>query len=250
MCESGAKGMPVMAATTASELSLGEVGDGAETRLPAFGNRVALSEIPWDLYLALRAGATNHHLRMTYDLGSLEIVSPSYRHESQSELLGRFVEVFTEERGLPLRAAGSTTFQLPQQKIGLEPDRCYYLGHAEALHGVREIDLRRHPPPDLAIEVDVTSPSVPKLPLYAAIGVPEVWIWRGGRIEVFCLTESGAYQRRDASEQLPGFPLREAERLNSERDASDDTAIVRQFRMALRSATISPSTSPPSAEDS
>ncbi len=198
-------------------------------------HRILLSGVSWDVYAALREGDRNRGVRMTFDSGSLEIMSPSYRHESRSNLLGRFVETFTEEHGLPLCAAGSTTWQLPPRGKGVEADRCYYIQNAAAVAGCDEIDLSIHPPPDLAAEIDVSSPSLAKLPIYEAMKVPEVWLWRQGRTRVFVLGPDGEYAESAESRCLPGFPFREAERLIDQRTAaSDDNALVREFRKIVR----------------
>lgn len=197
-------------------------------------HRILLGDVSWETYAALRAGDRNGGVRMTFDGGSLEIVSPSYRPESSSNVLGRFVEAFTEEGDLPLRAAGSTTWQLPSHGKGLEADRCYYIQNAAAVAGCEEIDLTIHPPPDLAAEVEVSSPALAKLPIYEAMKVPEVWLWRRGRIRVFVFGTNGTYAESDESRCLPGFPFRDAERLIDQRSSADDNTLVRAFRKIVR----------------
>ena len=71
--------------------------------------------------------------------------------------------------------AGSTTFRREDLRRGFEPDGCFYIRHERRIRGKQRIDLTVDPPPDLVIEVDVTSTSLDKLPIYAQIGVPEVW---------------------------------------------------------------------------
>jgi Uma2 family endonuclease len=98
-----------------------------------------------------------------------------------------------------------------------------------------ELDLERDPPPDLVVEVDLTSPSRGRLPLYQEIGVSEVWIWRADELTVHVLTNAGVYEERSASDALPGFPLETAAELLHQRHTTDETELMLQFRAAVRS---------------
>lgn len=196
---------------------------------------VQLREVAWDVYVALRASPENRNVRMTYDRGTLEIMSPSKLHERIAELLARMVQTWTEQRGIPVQSCGSVTFQRPDLARGLEPDKCFYIAHESIVREREELDLAVDPPPDLVIEVDVTSLSRDRLPLYAAIHVSEVWLWRKERLQVLQLDDPGRYQERPASAALPGFPLTEAQRLLTERTRRDETSIIREFRAMIGS---------------
>ncbi|MGH9960711.1 MAG: Uma2 family endonuclease, partial [Pyrinomonadaceae bacterium] len=87
---------------------------------------------------------------------------------------------------------------------GLEPDGCFYIQNVETMRGVRDLDLKVHPPPDLVIEVDFSSPSIKKIPIYAILGVPEIWHLENDRLTFLTLTE-GRYISRQASTALPGI---------------------------------------------
>src|SRR5258708_3962159 len=90
------------------------------------GKCVRLSHIDWQTYLRLLWAFGDHHrVRMTYDRGELEIMSPSILHEDESDFLGFLIRIMTEEFGLPVRCGGSTTLKRKSMKRGLEPDRCY-----------------------------------------------------------------------------------------------------------------------------
>lgn len=196
---------------------------------PPAGGSVRLSNIPWDVYEILRNQPENRNVRMTYDRGLLEMMSPSHRHELVAYLLGRLIDVWTEERGLAVRAGRTTTFQRKDLERGLEPDNCYYIQHVSQVRDRDELDLATDPPPDLIVEVDVRSSSLVRLPSFAAIGVPEVWRWQNEQIQVYRLAGDG-YQPSDASQALIGFPITAAAELLRERLASDDNALVRKFR--------------------
>src|SRR5262249_44955535 len=146
-------------------------------------------------------------VRLTYDRGTLELMTPSYRHEHYKMLLGRLLETWTEEHDIPIRSGGSTTFHREDVDRGLEPDQCYYIQHEYAVRGKEEIDLASDPPPDLAIEVDITSSVLNRLAIYAALGVPEVWRYNGIRLEVYRLGTDRTYVRSDQSLTFPSLPL-------------------------------------------
>lgn len=151
---------------------------------PPAGGSARLSNVSWDAFAGLRNQLEHRRLRMTYDRGLLEIASPSLRRERVAYLLGRLIDVWTEERGLEVQGCRTTTLERKDLERSLEPDNCYYLEHEFQVRGRDELDLAIDPPPDLAVEVDASTSSLDRLPVYEAIGVPEVWRWRQERIEV------------------------------------------------------------------
>jgi Uma2 family endonuclease len=178
---------------------------------PAKPGRVVLHDVPWALYVALRDIDANRNVRMAYDDGRLEIMSPRYRHEMLSDQLGMIVRAVTGVLGIPCRGSGSTTFQRPgggdTEGKAKEPDTSFYLGDNERwLRGGQRIDLAEgDPPPDLAIEVDDTSDTRSKLPIYAALGVPEVWRYdaEAGTVWFLRLDADGIYRECDRSANRP-----------------------------------------------
>jgi Uma2 family endonuclease len=159
----------------------------------------------------------------------LEILSPLWVHEAHAKLLGRFIDVLTEELNLPYRRGGSVTLRRRRKLRGLEPDNCYWIASTPLLQGKQHLDLRVDPPPDLAIEVDVTSSSIDRMSIYAALGVPEVWRLSTGGI-AFHVLEAGAYQIRPHSLSFPQLASADLVPFLAQWGQSDDTTIVRQFR--------------------
>src|ERR1700674_3812031 len=130
----------------------------------------------WPTYSRLlRIFAERPGMRLTYDRGELEIMSPLLQHDDGSWFLGDMVFILTEELGLPLKRGGSTTMRRRKRKKGIEADTCYWIANAHRMAGRLRLDLRTDPPPDLAIEVDVTRSSLDRMDIYAALKVPEVW---------------------------------------------------------------------------
>lgn len=149
-------------------------------------HRIVLSAVEWETYEQLLAGRRDGRSpRFTYDAGWLEIVSPiPAEHGEYTSNLEFLVRVLSGELGLQLRGFGPMTLRRRDIKGGLEPMACFYLGELERIRGKKRPNLQTDPPPDLAIEVDITHPSLDKLPIYARFGMPEVWRYDGTTIEI------------------------------------------------------------------
>jgi Uma2 family endonuclease len=155
------------------------------------GQHFLLHGVDWETYCKLRDALRGRHLHLTYDRGSLELMTLSLGHEWYGSMLGRFIETLTLELGLPLKSAGSTTLDREDLERGAEPDRCYYLEHEPLVREKEEIDLTVDPPPDLALEIDVSRSSIKRLGIYAALKIPEVWRFNGERIWVISSRRKG-----------------------------------------------------------
>lgn len=165
--------------------------------------RIILRGISWDTYERLLADSEERVVpRLAYDRGVLEAMSPSTEHEVASRNISMVVSVVAEELGIDVLDAGSTTFKRADLERGFEPDGCFYIEHERRIRGKRRIDLTVDPPPDLVIEIDITSPSLDKLPIYAHIGVPEVWRHDGETLTILRL-DGRQYVRVAESRVLP-----------------------------------------------
>jgi Uma2 family endonuclease len=206
----------------------------ATVRFPTV-QRLLLPGIDWRTYQRLLRAFDEHAgIRLTYDRGALEIMTLTLGHESWSHLLGRFVVILTEELNLPLAAGGSTTIRRRRSRRGLEPDECYWIQNEPLVRGRNRIDLRVDPPPDLAIEVDISRSSLDRLGIYAALGVPEVWRFDGQTLTFHVLGANGEYA---ASSHSRAFPLLAAADLLSfllQRGQSEENTLGRQFRAWVR----------------
>jgi Uma2 family endonuclease len=192
-------------------------------------HQVVLSGVSWETYQRLLAEHQDKNgTRFTYNEGTLEIMVLSARHEQPNRILSLLVEVLAEEFGVDLCPLGSTTFQRAELLKGFEPDSAFYLEHASAVWG-REVDPALDPPPDLIIEVDVTSSSLDRFPIFAAFGVPEVWRYDGSRVAIFHL-HGGRDSEAEFSRAFP--PLRgvEATRLLEDSRQTRSTEWLRRVR--------------------
>ncbi len=166
--------------------------------------KVILHDVSWETYERLLAEhQESSTTRFTYDRGTLEILILSVKHEKLKEKLMTLVGAMAEALDIDIEGAGSTTFRRRDLAHGFEPDACYYITSASLVRQKDELDLTIDPPPELVIEIDITNPSLNKFPIFAALGVAEVWRHDGAQITIFRLA-AGAYDEVDASALLPG----------------------------------------------
>jgi len=173
----------------------------AEPAAPA--EKIILHDVWWETYEQLLANYNERQSpRFAYDDGTLEIMILSAKHEEPSHTTALLIEVLAEEFGINVRGLGSTTFRRKQLKKGFEPDSCFYIQNAERIKGKEEIDLEVDPPPDLTVEIDITSPSLNRFSIYAAIGIPEIWRYDSARVTFYRLLD-GTYAETEESAALP-----------------------------------------------
>lgn len=170
--------------------------DGAEQRIVLYG--VEWEEYEQMLELMMRHPGT----RLTYSEGALEIMVVSFEHEKISEYINSIVQGIAEEWRKDFVPGRSTTFKLKKRERGFEPDGCYYFTNVAVMRAKTRIDLTKDPVPDLAIEVDISNPSISRFPIFARLGVAEVWRYHKGQMEFYQLRDS-TYIRRKTSKFLP-----------------------------------------------
>ncbi len=165
---------------------------------------VRLNNVSWQTYESL---LKDHEFsstpRFTYDEGTLTITRPFRWHEAMNRTVAYMVDIILGEWRVNCDNFGSLTLRSPGQKKGVEPDTCFYIANVGALDGKDSPDLEQgDPAPDLVIEIDDTSLSGAKLPIYAAFGVPEVWRIRKTGVAILRLND-GAYEAAADSASLP-----------------------------------------------
>lgn len=197
---------------------------------------VVLDNVSWQTYVNLLEDLAERSApRLTFDRGVLEIMSPTAEHEELNRTLAFLVEIFAVELGLDVLNLGSATFNREDVERGFEPDSCFYVRNASCVKGKRRLDLAVDPPPDLVIEIDITSPSIRKAPIYAQLGVPEVWRYHDGELHVSRLEGTGYV----TSERSIAFPLLTAAKLSellAKSRTSTRPELVESFRAWIQSA--------------
>ncbi|OLE52946.1 MAG: hypothetical protein AUG51_15535 [Acidobacteria bacterium 13_1_20CM_3_53_8] len=156
--------------------------------------------VSWEIYAQLLEELGDEgNVRLTFDHGVLEIMSPKRLHEQITRLVDMIVTLLAFEMGLNVDNCGAMTLRVESEQRGGEPDSCFYIANEARVRGVEEIDLQVHPPPDMILEVDITSPSLDKFGLYLAARVPEVWRYDGAHMSFHALTGE---RYEDASNSL------------------------------------------------
>lgn len=192
------------------------------------GQRLVLRDVSWAEFNAILAElGEQRSTRIAYDHGLLEIMAPLPEHEYFKETMGDAVKDISEELDLDYESYGSTTWRKQAAQAGIEPDNCFYIQNEALVRGKLTLDLDQDPPPDLALEIDLTSKSIHRFSIYARLGIPEIWCYDQGQLTVYCL-QSGAYQ---SVAQSLVFPMLKVQELPSLIEAHRT-----QGRLALRRA--------------
>lgn len=194
--------------------------------------KVQLSDISWQTYETLLEELRHRRLRLTYNRGNLEIMVPSPEHEFYKEVMGRFVETLAEELEIRIYPLGSTTFKRPEL-LGAEPDKCFYIRNLSAVKGKKRLNLNQDPPPDLVVEIDITSISEIRFPVYADMGVPEIWRYDGNSFTVYQL-QAQEYIPCEQSLAFPNLPITEIFQFLQQAMSMDYLELVASFRRWVR----------------
>lgn len=170
------------------------------------GQRVILDDVTWQEFETILDELGDHRgSRLAYDNGLLEIMMPRTEHEDDKEIIGDLIKALLEELDIEFRSLGSTTFKKPRAQ-GLEPDQCFYIQNEATIRGKKRIDLSVDPPPDLSIEIEITSRTHPSI--YEALQVPELWRFERGFLQINVL-EFGQYKEVEESPNFPGLALKQ-----------------------------------------
>lgn len=199
----------------------------------AVDQRVVFHDVAWETYLGLLKAHGEGVVRLTYHRGVLEIMTLSQLHERLSRFLNRFVVEITLELGLELASVGATTMHAEQLDCGAQADESYYIRHEEIVREREEYDPAIDPPPDLAVEVDLSSSSSRRMPVYAELGVPEVWRYDGEHLTFYALGADAAYHAVDFSLSFPVLRSADLERFVNRRGTLGENALAAQFRKWL-----------------
>lgn len=163
------------------------------------GSVVTIPNITWlEFESILQELGEKRRTRIAYSNSTLEIMVPLPEHERPKDLISDIGKILLKSAGRRYEPFGSTTFKR-EGAAGVEPDACFYILNYQRMINRRRL-LPDDPPPDLAIETDVTSKT--KIDAYKIIGVPEVWVYDSGRLRIYLL-QDGEYVESDIS---PNFP--------------------------------------------
>lgn len=165
------------------------------------GEKITLQPLSWQRFeVILSELGEKRSSRIAYANGILEIMAPLPEHERTKVLLADLVKILLKFQKRGWEPLGSTTFKREGMVAGIEPDDCFYIQNYQAVIGKNRLDLTQYPPPDLALETDVTSKT--ELAAYEALGVPELWIYAGDKLTVNVLVVNKYIE----SQTSPTFP--------------------------------------------
>jgi Uma2 family endonuclease len=197
------------------------------------GQRVLLQDVTWqELETILEDLGEHRAARIAYDRGILEIMAPLPEHEYDKEIIGDLVKALLEELNTEFISLGSTTFKNQAMAQGIEPDQCFYIKNESKIRGKKRLDLTVDPPPDLALEVDITSRTHPNI--YEALKVPELWRFDKGKLQINVL-QDGHYVESQQSLNFPKFKLIETiPQYLEQSTTAGRNATLKAFRLWVR----------------
>ena len=191
--------------------------------------------VDYAAYVTIADALPEGRVRITFDGENLFFTSTtSSRHGFTSHLLAQLVWIMTEELGIPLRSCGGMTCRTQLSQRGLEPDECFYLASEPARRANWDLDLETDPPPDLAVEVDLSRSSIGRLPIYAKLRVPEVWRYNGESVQIYALQPDQSYQLVPQSLALPLATSDQLTEWVRRAEQQDETAFAREVRQWVR----------------
>ena len=199
------------------------------------GATLVLADVSWEDYERLLEDLTERPgVRVTYDQGKVEIMSPLPKHEKYKEFVSHLIALLADELNIDVESFGSTTWKRREALKATEPDLCFYVANAEHVIGKDELDLDVDPPPDLAIEIDVTNESLSKFPVYATLGVPEIWRYVSKRKSVLMYElRDGEYVDIPASRSFPMLTPQVLADFLEQSKADGRTKVLAMFRRWL-----------------
>ena len=169
------------------------------------GSTLVIQQASWDDYECLLQDLQDRpSLRVSYDQGRLEIMSPLPEHEEYAATIDMLVRAFAQAYKIKVQNYGAATWKRQSLNRGVEPDSCYYVANAVRVIGKRKLDLEKDPPPDIVVEIDITNESLSKFPIYAALGVSEIWRYDSKKVQFYELT-GDKYREVSKSESFPGL---------------------------------------------
>jgi len=193
-------------------------------------DRVVLHNISWQQFENLLANlGESRAARIAYDDGTLEIMTPLPEHEYYKETISIVIQDIAEVLDRDYESLGSTTWKREITKAGVEPDNCFYFQNEPKIRGKLEFDLSQDPPPDLALEIDVTSKSLSRFSIYARLGVPEIWCYDSGELMIYQLQNEG-YIQVETSSVFPTLPVQQLPALIEQYRPQGRRAIRRAVR--------------------
>ena len=194
-----------------------------------FEFRRLLCGVSWEDYQKLLAATGKMSLPHTYDRGWLEIMSPLKVHDWDKTLIGRMLEAMCLDLDILLHGVGSMTVSSKRAERGFQPDEAYYIANESRVQSKPVFEPDVDPPPDLILEVDVTSKSIKRSEVYAATRIPEWWRYEKGRLTFHVLARGGKYKESNTSKALPFLASDDFQPFFAKAGQVPDNTLIKQF---------------------
>ncbi|MBY0526982.1 MAG: Uma2 family endonuclease [Gemmataceae bacterium] len=196
--------------------------------------RFLVGDVDWAAYKKISESLAERHFHLSYDGWSLELMTKSSTHCWFSRFVFQMIIILTEELKMPRGCFGSMTCEREDLERAIEPDECFYLANEPRVRGRDRIDLSVDPPPDLAIEIDLTTDARRRLGIYAAVGVPEIWRFDGQAVFILQRDVQGHYAVAAFSRYFPFLSGNDLVRVLEKRGQADEVTLLLEFRTWVR----------------
>ncbi|MEO1146759.1 MAG: Uma2 family endonuclease [Cyanobacteria bacterium J06638_22] len=198
------------------------------------GQCLLLHDVSWAKFEAILEELGNHRgVRIAYDNGRLEIIDPLPEHEYFKQSISIAIEDIAEALNQDYESYGSTTWRKQAEQAGLEADNCFYFQNEAQIRGQLTFDLNQDPPPDLALEIDITRKPLARFPIYARLGIPEIWCYDQGKLSIYLLQQA-QYVEAEQGRAFPSLKIQELPRLIEVNRDSGRLALRRAVRSWVR----------------
>jgi Uma2 family endonuclease len=205
----------------------------AIAHLPA-GSALRADGIPWEEYEQLLDDlGPSYAVRIFYDQGKMEIVSPLPAHEKPTNVVHTLVIALRDELNIDIESLGASTLRDEMREKGAEPDDRFYVQNAALVIGKLDLDWQHDPPPDIVVESDLTSSSLDKFAIFAAFGVSEIWRIPDNKVSIWLLTD-GEYVESPVSRAFPFLPTDVINEMLAKGLAEGERKAARAFREWVR----------------
>jgi Uma2 family endonuclease len=198
-------------------------------------HHLVMHNVSWDYYEQTLKEIGEQHIRVAYLDGVMEFMSPLPDHEKPKKAIANLLVVLSMECEIEMECLGSTTFRNQKKAAGSEPDECFFLHEVDSIKGLKEYDPAIHRAPDLWVEVDLFSPSVAREPIYARLGVPELWRYSREQLAIRLLTPDGVYVDSAKSLAFPFLPMTTFADFVRKMIEQRQMPVLREFRDWVRS---------------
>ena len=192
-------------------------------------DRFLVTDVSWDFYKRFCDEIGERPIRLTFSNGDLEIMITKAPHEFYKTFLAKLIEMIVFELQVPVRSGGNMTFQRDDLQKGFEPDECWWIANEATVRGKREFDFQHDPPPDLAVEIEISRSLVDRISIFAALKVPEIWRHDGRALRFCVLQEDESYADSPVSRTFPFLTPEHLSPFLSLEDNVDETTRMRNF---------------------